>query len=269
MSTTARSIVSLARPKRTSSILPVDAPLSLLTLQRISEALASNAKPTPCQSRVTSQPQSPASVLLPLFNVNDKPAILFQVRASRMSAHSGEVSFPGGKFEEEDASLEYTAKRETYEEIGTPLSNIHIIAPFGPLERSLSGRLVHPFAGYLSPSPIPQPTTPSEEASTTALPNLNLSLLSTNPSEVALLFHLTLEELTNEKRLDQHHFRGHPPYWCVNVSDKVAEEYWTTPRRLPTEVAGDEEAIDRGKRLEIWGLTAYYLNQFMRGVGLW
>lgn len=114
-----------------------------------------------------------------------------------------------------------------------------------------------------------QSTTSTDASKETPLPNLDLSLLTTNPSEVALLFHLTLEELTDEKRLYEHNFRGRPPYWCVNVSDKVAEEHWTTPRRLPTETSGGEYTIDRGERLEIWGLTAYYLNLFMRGVNLW
>ena len=125
--------------------------------------------------------------------------------------------------------------------------------------------------GYLSSDPS-QPENfaqiPAETASE-PLPNLDLSSLIANPAEVALLFHLTLEELVDERRLHQHHFRGRPPYWCVDVSDKVSEQYWTTPRILPTEASNAEDAVDRGKRLEIWGLTAYYLNLFMRTVGLW
>lgn len=100
-----------------------------------------------------------------------------------------------------------------------------------------------------------------------ALPNLDPSTLTLNSTEVAQLFYLTLEELTDTSRLHQHHFRGRPPYWCVTVSDKVPEQYWTTPRVLPFE-KGDEPE-DRGRRLEIWGLTGYYLNLFMRKMTIW
>jgi len=101
------------------------------------------------------------------------------------------------------------------------------------------------------------------------LPNFDLSSLTANPTEVALLFHLTLEELVDEKRLHRHHFRGRPPYWCVNVSDKVPKQHWTTPRVLPFSTSENGDDVDRGKRLEIWGLTAWYLNLFTRAVGLW
>jgi ADP-ribose pyrophosphatase YjhB (NUDIX family) len=45
-----------------------------------------------------------------------------------------------------DTSLEDTVKRETYEEIGLHPSHVQLIGSFGPIERSLSGNLVHPFA---------------------------------------------------------------------------------------------------------------------------
>jgi hypothetical protein len=95
-----------------------------------------------------------------------------------------------------------------------------------------------------------------------------MSKLVLNTAEVAQLFHLSLEELTDTTRLYQHRLRGRPPYWCINVSDKVPEEYWTTPRILPSDDEG-EDAIDRGKRLEIWGLTGFYLNRFLMTVGIW
>lgn len=109
----------------------------------------------------------------------------------------------------------------------------------------------------------------SEPASQAPLPDFDLDTLSVNRDEVATFFHLTIEELMDSNRLSAHHFRGRPPYWCINVSDKVPEQYWTTPRILPTEALDMEDGVDRGKRLEIWGLTAWYLNLFMRRLDLW
>lgn len=101
------------------------------------------------------------------------------------------------------------------------------------------------------------------------LPNFDVSSLVLNAAEVACLFHLTLEELTDTDRLYQHYFRGRPPYWTINVSDKVPEPYWTTPGVLPGEPEEGENAVDRGKRLEIWGLTGYYLNRFLKVMEIW
>lgn len=96
-----------------------------------------------------------------------------------------------------------------------------------------------------------------------ALPNFDIDTLVVNKAEVAQMFHITLEELLDEKRLYQHRFRNGIPYWTVNVSDKVSQEYWTSPRLLP----GETE--DRGPRLEIWGITGWYLSLFLRRMRLW
>ncbi|KAG0932166.1 hypothetical protein G6F32_011464 [Rhizopus arrhizus] len=69
-----------------------------------------------------------ASVLMPLCIVDDKPSVLFTVRNMNMRTHRGEISFPGGKQDPTDESLEGTALRETFEEIGYP--------PFNPDEVS-------------------------------------------------------------------------------------------------------------------------------------
>lgn len=103
-----------------------------------------------------------------------------------------------------------------------------------------------------------------EDEPEAVLPNFDERELVLYEREVAKAFHLTLEELLDEKRLKEHQFRGRPTYWTVNVSDKVSEEYWTTPELLP----GEEES--RGEaQLIIWGLTGFYLNLFMKLVKLW
>ena len=45
------------------------------------------------------------------------PEIIFTQRSTKLSTHSGEVSFPGGKWEEQDKNLHETALRESNEEI--------------------------------------------------------------------------------------------------------------------------------------------------------
>lgn len=91
-----------------------------------------------------------AGVLILLLHENDKEdmRILFTKRSANLSTHSGEVSFPGGKWEEQDESLFDTAMRESYEEIGLKQNNM---IKLGSLNFLLSRHKVevNPFVGYL------------------------------------------------------------------------------------------------------------------------
>ncbi len=51
-------------------------------------------------------------------------SILLTQRATTLASHRSEVAFPGGKWEDEDVSLEATALRETFEEVGVEASQL-------------------------------------------------------------------------------------------------------------------------------------------------
>ena len=91
-----------------------------------------------------------AGVLILLLNdiETNKIQILYTKRSSKLSTHSGEVSFPGGMWEEEDTSLLDTAMRESNEEIGLKISNVEML---GKLNYLLSRHKieVNPYVGYL------------------------------------------------------------------------------------------------------------------------
>jgi len=74
--------------------------------------------------------------------------ILFTERASHLRHHPGQVSFPGGKQEAGDTSLQQTALRETEEETGILQNQIAI---FGTLPRlpTASGFAVSPYLGFV------------------------------------------------------------------------------------------------------------------------
>jgi 8-oxo-dGTP pyrophosphatase MutT (NUDIX family) len=59
-----------------------------------------------------------AGVLVPLFMDSDEYRVLFTKRTNRVAHHKGQVSFPGGRVDDGDGSMEETALRETHEEIG-------------------------------------------------------------------------------------------------------------------------------------------------------
>ena len=91
-----------------------------------------------------------AGVLILLLHENDKEdmRILFTKRSSNLSTHSGEVSFPGGKWEEGDKDLYETALRESNEEINLDTKNLKKL---GALNYLISRHKieVHPYVGHL------------------------------------------------------------------------------------------------------------------------
>ena len=78
--------------------------------------------------------------------------------------HRGQISFPGGKFEENDGVLSQTAIREAEEEIGVKSNDIHLLGELTQLHVPVSNFLVSPFVGFLEYTPnfTPQETEVSE-----------------------------------------------------------------------------------------------------------
>lgn len=68
---------------------------------------------------LVSRPLVPAAVLVGIVH-GPNPGVLLTRRAQHLSAHAGQVAFPGGRIEPDDASPEAAALREAHEEIGLP-----------------------------------------------------------------------------------------------------------------------------------------------------
>lgn len=75
------------------------------------------------------------------------------LRKTYKGVHSAQVGFPGGKFEKSDHSLEFTALRETEEEIGIPNEQIQVLRKISPLYIPPSNFMVHPYMGILDHYP--------------------------------------------------------------------------------------------------------------------
>lgn len=88
------------------------------------------------------------SVLILLFPCEEDIKIVLTLRNVYVGVHSGQVSFPGGRYEMADENLINTATRETEEEIGVDRKNIHIAGALTPLYIPASNFLVSPFVGY-------------------------------------------------------------------------------------------------------------------------
>lgn len=90
-----------------------------------------------------------AAVLLAITDCRN-PEIVLTRRARHLSSHSGEVSFPGGKWDETDTTLTVTALRESEEEIGLPPAAVDLINVQSP-QYSKHGIKVTPYVGIIPP----------------------------------------------------------------------------------------------------------------------
>ncbi len=104
-----------------------------------------------------------ACVLLLLFPKAGEWHVLLTERTSSDNPnmrHSGQISFPGGKLEAEDMSLEACALRETHEEVGIPQNIIKTIGQMTDLYIPVSNFQVFPFLAWTESTPqyFPQMT---------------------------------------------------------------------------------------------------------------
>ncbi|OZJ04625.1 hypothetical protein BZG36_02063 [Bifiguratus adelaidae] len=151
-----------------------------------------------------------AAVLVPLCTVNAKPSVLFTVRSSGLRTHQGEVSFPGGKYDEADGELLITALRETIEEIDLPddRHNIDVIGQHPTLPNRTGLLRVSPFIGHLQ-----QP--------------IEIESIRYSKDEVSKVFSLDLEHLGNPSNVTWRRFRESKylyPIW--KTPEDVEQDLW-------------------------------------------
>jgi 8-oxo-dGTP pyrophosphatase MutT (NUDIX family) len=119
-----------------------------------------------------------ASVLVPLVDRPEGLTVIFTQRTAHLTAHAGQISFPGGRMETYDRSPEDTALRETEEEIGLPRDRIETL---GRLDTYVTrtGFRVTPVVGLVRP-PIELVPDPTEVAEVFEVP-LTFILDPSNP----------------------------------------------------------------------------------------
>jgi len=122
---------------------PVD-----FTLDAVLERLASSSAASWRQ-----RPQTRASAVLALLADGPHGAeVLLTRRSSRLSNHSGEVSFPGGRLDEGETATD-AALREAHEEVGIPPLSVTLHAELSPLNTYVSKSFIIPLVGSIDHKP--------------------------------------------------------------------------------------------------------------------
>lgn len=126
-----------------------------------------------------------AAILIPVTREAGDPKIILTKRAEHLNSHSGEVAFPGGKWEPGDEDLLATALRETCEEIALHPEQVRVIAGM-PVNRTRHLLRVKPYVGLIEPQ----------------LP------LVPNPEELDAVFEVPVSYFLDPANLRVDHFSG-------------------------------------------------------------
>lgn len=94
-----------------------------------------------------------AGVMALFYPKHDETYLMLILRKSYKGVHSAQVGFPGGKVEEGDEDMKYTALRETYEEIGVPMDMIEVLKSMSLMYIPPSNFTVYPFLGVVQQTP--------------------------------------------------------------------------------------------------------------------
>ena len=124
----------------------------ILDIAGLRERLRQRTPPTPGVYGAGGEPSgiTLASVLVPIVAHPSGLTVLFTQRTAHLKSHSGQVSFPGGRAEPGDTTPEFTALRESQEEIGLRPERVEILARLSDYI-TRTGYQVTPIVGLLTP----------------------------------------------------------------------------------------------------------------------
>jgi len=112
--------------------------------QRLREVLSRRQK-----QRIIDAKLVPSAVLVPIYYKQGQYHILFTRRTERVREHKGQISFPGGAFQEGDETLIDTALRECAEEIGLMAEGVEVVGELDDTVTETSSYIISPFVGLI------------------------------------------------------------------------------------------------------------------------
>jgi 8-oxo-dGTP pyrophosphatase MutT (NUDIX family) len=150
-----------------------------------------------------------SAVLVPVIERGDDPQVLFTKRAEHLPNHPGQMSFPGGRREPEDADLRETATREANEEIGLDPADASFVGRLDDI-RTVTRFSVRPFVAHV--------------------PDRTYTPHSAEVAEVAVL---SIADLTNLDNYESEQ-RDHPHHGSIRLHYFYVDGYtvWGATARM-------------------------------------
>ncbi len=90
-----------------------------------------------------------SAVLLPIYKKDDDYYVVLTKRSEDLEHHKGQVSFPGGAYDEADGELETTALREAFEEVGVRPEDVEVLGTLDGEVTASSNFSITPFVGAI------------------------------------------------------------------------------------------------------------------------
>ena len=112
--------------------------------QRLRQALSQRQKRHIADARLI-----PSAVLVPIYYKQGQYYLLFTKRTQTVKEHKGQISFPGGAFEEGDEMLLNTALRECAEEVGLMAHQVEVLGELDDFVTETSGYIISPFVAFI------------------------------------------------------------------------------------------------------------------------
>lgn len=148
-------------------------------------------------------PPRESAVLIAIYPANENISICFIKRPEYDGVHSGQIAFPGGGREKEDANIIETALREAYEEVHILQHQVEVLGQLSPIYIPPSNYVVSPVVGMLPQRPD----------------------FIAQPDEVAEIIEIQLEKLIAEDVFENRLFYPDTSYEieapCFNIDNTI------------------------------------------------
>jgi len=112
--------------------------------ERLKQILANREK-----RRIVDPKRVSAAVLVPIYEKDRQYHILFIKRTEWVEKHKGEISFPGGVYEEHDGTLLNTALRESAEEISLKPGDVEVLGELDDVVSVKTNYVITPFLAFI------------------------------------------------------------------------------------------------------------------------
>lgn len=172
------------------------------------EAVRGLGAPTPIRGGAPPGAR-PSAVLIPIYDEGDGAVVVLTRRAQHLRSHKGEVSFPGGRQEPDEAPHE-TALREAHEEVALDVADVELVGELDPLATYSSQSLIVPYVGLLAGRPE----------------------LVAQESEVEAILHVPLADLLDRDAYREELWRFPQGYHALYFFEIEGDTIWGATARI-------------------------------------